>query len=83
MLHYRVEDILYQHLIYQRLGLFTRIPHKYGLIEVPVETSVVDGDVNVADISVLQRTHVGDPVTDHLVNRGAAALRKLLKNRRV
>ena len=42
---------------------------------------VVDGDVDVADVPVLQRALVRDAVADHLIHAGAAALGELRNNR--
>lgn len=56
----------------QILVLVAHVPHEERLVEVAVEAPVVHRDVHVAQIPVFEGSSVGDPVTDHLVDRGAA-----------
>lgn len=48
------------------------------LVEVSMESAVVDGDVDIAQISILQLPHVWNSVTNDLIHRGATALRELV-----
>lgn len=45
-----------------------------GLVQICVETAVVDGDVDVEDVAVLEHSLVGNAVADDLVERRAYGL---------
>lgn len=48
-----------------------------SLVQIRVETAVVDGDVDVENISILEYSLVGDAVADDLVERRAYRLGKM------
>lgn len=56
---------------HQLLVFLGNITHEEGLVEVSVETPMVDGHVHIAKIAVLQRPHVRDSVTNYFVDTGA------------
>lgn len=54
--------------LHEILVLIRNIAHEEGLIEIPMKTTMVDSDIHIADITILQRTHVRDSVTDDLIH---------------
>jgi hypothetical protein len=59
----------------QQPRLLVHVAGQEGRVGVPVHAADVPGDVNVDDVAVVDRRVVGDPVADHLVQRGAQRLR--------
>jgi len=54
--------------LHQLLVLLGDIAHEEGLVEIAMEATMVDGYIDVTEISVLQRSLVWDAVADHLVD---------------
>lgn len=59
------------------LFLSTKLPIAH-LIEVPVKSAGVRGDVNVDNIPVLELPHIRNPVANALIDGGAHTLREIV-----
>jgi hypothetical protein len=59
----------------QQPRLLVHVAGQEGRIGVPVHAADVRGDVDVDDVTVVDQRVVGDPVADHLVERGTQRLR--------
>lgn len=67
----RLLQTLVRH-FHQFLVLLRHVAHEERLVEVSVEAAMVHGHIHIAQVAVLQRPHVGDAVTDHLIDGRAA-----------
>ena len=59
----------------QQPRLLVHVSGQERRVGVPVYAAEVRGDVNVDDVAVVDQRVIGDPMADHLVQRGAQRLR--------
>lgn len=62
----------------QLLVLLRDITHEESFIQIAMEAPVVDSHVHIAQVTILQGTHVRNAMTNHLIHRRTARLGELV-----